>query len=120
MVRGEKMTIEEKRKNFRIDSLNLISYACQDENGNLVQQGMGRTLNVSETGLLLETHVEIESQYPISLTLGLEDDLVEIKGQLVHSKRNIEGKFESGIRFFEMGEQSSVLLKIFIKAFRGQ
>ena len=114
------MTIQEKRKNYRIDSLNLISYACQDENGNLTQQGMGRTLNVSETGLLLETHVEIESQYPVSLTLGLEDDLVEIKGQVVHSKKNVEGRYESGIQFFELDEQSRVLLTIFIKAFRGQ
>jgi c-di-GMP-binding flagellar brake protein YcgR len=114
------MSTQEKRRNYRIDSLNLISYACQDENGNLIQQGMGRTLNVSETGLLLETHTEIESQYPISLTIGLEDDLVEIKGQIVHSKKNQEGKFESGIRFFELDEQSRVLLTIFIKAFRGQ
>ena len=48
------MTTKEKRKHYRVDSLNLLSYTCQDEEGNLVKHGMGRTLNVSESGILLK------------------------------------------------------------------
>jgi hypothetical protein len=49
------MTSENKRKHERIQSLNL-SYICLDEDANIIKQGMGRTLNISESGILLETH----------------------------------------------------------------
>ena len=40
------MTTEEKRRHYRVDSQNLLNYACYDENDHIVKQGMGRTLNV--------------------------------------------------------------------------
>ena len=72
------MTTENKRKHPRIPSLNL-SYICLDENNNIVKQGMGRTLNISESGILLETHFPIESEYLVLMTIALKEDLLEIK-----------------------------------------
>ncbi|MBC8394647.1 MAG: PilZ domain-containing protein [Deltaproteobacteria bacterium] len=114
------MTTQEKRKHYRVDSLNLLSYTCLDEEGNFVKHGMGRTLNVSESGLLLETHIELEPQHAILLTIGLEEDLVEIRAQVMHSKMGPEGKVESGIHFFEMDEPAKVVLTKYIKAFEAQ
>ena len=45
------MTSKEFRKHDRFDALNLLSYFCVDAENQTVQQGMGRTLNVSETGI---------------------------------------------------------------------
>ena len=70
------MASENKRKYQRIRSLNL-SYICLDENNNIVKQGMGRTLNISESGILLETHFPIESEYSVLLTIALKEDLLE-------------------------------------------
>ena len=42
----------DKRRHTRYESLNL-SYVCLDENDNIIKQGMGRTLNISESGILL-------------------------------------------------------------------
>ena len=61
------MNSEDKRKHERIRSLNL-SYICLDEEKNIVKQGMGRTLNLSESGLLLETHFPIESRHIVLMT----------------------------------------------------
>ena len=113
------MTSEDKRLYPRIHSLNLISYDCLDETGQLIMQGMGRTLNVSEGGILLETHVQIEPESDVLLSIGLEDDLVEIKGKVITSKLGKEEKFESGIQFLEVGEDELVILKLYIKAFKG-
>jgi c-di-GMP-binding flagellar brake protein YcgR len=112
------MTQEDKRTHPRIDALNLIAYTCSDENGQITVQGMGRTLNISEGGILLETHVQIDSQSDILLTIGLEDDLVEVKGKVVTSAPGKEDKFESGIHFKEIGETELTILKLYIIAFK--
>jgi len=114
------MTTREKRKHYRVDSLNLLSYTCLDEEGNFAKHGMGRTLNVSESGILLETHIELEPQHAILLTIGLEEDLVEIRAQVMHSKMGPEGKAESGIHFFEMDEPTKAVLTKYVKAFEAQ
>jgi len=107
------MTPENKRKHERIRSLNL-SYICLDEANNIIKQGMGRTLNISESGMLLETHFQIEPEHIVRLTISLEEDLLDIKGKPVHTRTNQEGKYEIGIEFFEFDQNSIELLKRFI------
>ena len=47
---------KERRRHPRFESLNLISYVVYDETDNAVRQGMGRTLNISKTGICLDTY----------------------------------------------------------------
>lgn len=110
-----KMATKEKRKHARISSLNL-SYVCLDENNQIIKQGMGRSLNVSESGILLETHFPIDDRQIVILTLGLEEDLVDIKGRPIHSRTNDEGKYEVGIEFVEPDAKAHRALKKFITA----
>lgn len=107
------MTAENKRKHERIRSLNL-SYFCLDENENIVKQGMGRTLNISESGILLETHFPIEFKHTVQLTISLEEDLLDIKGKPIHAKSTEEGIYEIGIQFFELDQNASQVLKKFV------
>ena len=110
------MTTQEKRKHARVSSLNL-SYVCLDEKDKIVKQGMGRTLNVSESGILLETHFPIDKSHIVTLTLGLEEELIDIKGRPVHTRTNDEGKYEVGIQFFKPDKKARRSLKKFIAAF---
>ena len=112
------MTRDDKRLHTRIDAFNLLAYDCIDEDGQVVMHGMGRTLNVSEGGILLETHVQIEQQYDALLSIGLENELIDIKGKFVASKPGKVDKFESGIKFLEIGEKELAVLKLYIKAFK--
>ncbi len=107
------MTSSEKRKHERIQSLNL-SYVCLDEDQNIVKQGMGRTLNISESGILLETHFPIESKHIVQLTISLEEDLLDIQGKPVHIRSSAPGKYEVGIQFVGLGKKSVKILKKFI------
>ncbi len=113
------MATKEKRKHARIDSLNL-SYFCLDENNQIIKQGMGRTLNVSESGILLETHYPIDERHTITLTLGLEEDLVDIAGRPVHTRINDDGKHEVGIEFLQSDAKAHKVLKKFIEAFQAK
>ena len=108
------MTSENNRKHERIQSLNL-SYICLDEDENIVKQGMGRTLNLSESGILLETYFPVESRHTVKLTVSLEEDLLDLKGVPVHVRSSGEGKYEIGIRFVELDQHASKLLKEFVK-----
>jgi len=107
------MTSENKRKHERIQSLNL-SYICLDEDQNIIKQGMGRTLNISESGILLETHFTIEPNHVVQLTISLEEDLLDLKGKPVHVRSSGEGKYEIGIQFVELDQNAADLLKKFV------
>ena len=109
------MTSENKRKHERIKSLNL-SYICLDEDENIIKQGMGRTLNISESGILLETHFPIEPDHLIQLTISLEEDLLDLKGKPVHVRSSDEGVYEIGIQFIELDQNATKLLKKFISS----
>ena len=110
------MPTPEKRKHARFTALNL-SYFCLDQNDKIVKQGMGRTLNVSESGILLETAFPIDSSHTVLLNIGLEEAIVDIKGKAIHSKTNDQGLHEVGIQFLEMNETTRKTLKKYIKVF---
>lgn len=107
------------RKHNRILSTNLISYNCLDDDV-LVSQGMGRTLNVSRGGILLETHAPIDDQCQISILIGLDDELVNIKGNTKYCRKSESGKYESGVEFREVDEEAEKVLNMYIAAFNEQ
>jgi len=114
------MATDEKRIDARTESSNLLSYVCLDDNNHELMQGMGRTLNVSEGGISLETHVPIDPHHIVSLTIALENDLMDFKGKIAHSRKREDEKFESGIDFIEMDEEKRWFLRQYILIFRGQ
>lgn len=115
------MTTEEKRKYFRVDSLHLLNYVYKDEKSEEVMQGMGRTLNISESGVLLETHTPpISVGIVVSLTIGFEEDVVDIKGRVVYTKESRTDMFESGIEFFDVDADAKAILGKYIMAFNAK
>jgi c-di-GMP-binding flagellar brake protein YcgR len=108
---------DEKRKHIRVNSLNLSHVAVGEEPEHL-KQAIGRTLNVSETGILLETHFPIAAQQNVSLTIGIEEDLVEMRGKVVHLIDGETGRFEMGVQFVDIDERATRILREFIKEFR--
>jgi c-di-GMP-binding flagellar brake protein YcgR len=114
------MANEDKRRYPRFNSLNL-SYVLVDGSDNEVEkQTMGRTLDVSEVGIRLETSVQVEVGCEMLLSVGLEDDVLDIRGRVVHSSQNKEGKNELGVEFLDKDAAASETLIKFIKAFRQQ
>jgi c-di-GMP-binding flagellar brake protein YcgR len=111
------MAHTEKRRHPRIESLNLIAYACMDGNGNVINQGMGRTLNVSEIGLLLETVYSLDCEDVMLMGVGIQDELIDIRGRVVHAGVNKDGKHEIGIEFIEIDNRSINILKQYIEMF---
>lgn len=110
---------DDKRRAVRIDSLNLL-YVGIYENNQIVKHAMGRTLNVSESGILLEMHFPIDTQTNVSISLALEDDLINLNGEVVYSRTGEEEKYETGIKFLEMDETARLTLTKYIEMFRAR
>lgn len=110
---------EDKRSATRVDSLNLL-YVGIYEDRQLIKHAMGRTLNVSESGILLEMHFSIDTRQSVALTIALEDELLNIEGEVVYSREGGSGKFEIGIKFLAVHDAARQLLNKYINAFKSQ
>ncbi|MBW1725099.1 MAG: hypothetical protein JRD87_04635 [Deltaproteobacteria bacterium] len=95
----------DRRKHSRFNISNLISYVCIDHRGNETTQGMGKAINASQEGILIETHKPIESKYILLMVIGIEDELIQVKGNIVYSQPDDSRMFRTGIQFLETKEK---------------
>ena len=99
------MTFVEKRKHPRVDINNLVSYRCMDDSGNQTKEGRGKSVNISQGGILIETHDPFEWQDILRLFIDIEDESVGIKGKVIYCNAANFGKFRTGIQFLETNEK---------------
>ena len=107
----------EQRKYPRVETCNLISYLLIRANGEITEQGMGRALNISQGGILLETTRMVFSEHISLMSIDLDNNLIEIKGNVVYSKDNGFGMIKNGVRFQggydEIIQFAAKLIKVF-------
>ena len=112
------MTCTEHRKFERADALNFLAYSCVDEKDGInTQQGIGRTLNISEGGVLLETDRPLDSTQTIFLTIALKDKVIDVKGKILWCKESEVGIFMSGIEFYGMEQDACPVLNQYLESF---
>lgn len=114
------MNEKDRRQYPRIVSSNLVSFVCLDEGGGPILYGMGKTLDVNQRGILLETFAEIAKKGTVSLAIGLKDETLLITGHVAHQRRGRNGKWKSGIVFDQTDEKTLSALNGFIAAFRAE
>ncbi|MEJ2524903.1 MAG: PilZ domain-containing protein [Desulfuromonadales bacterium] len=95
----------DRRKAERHYALNFLDYEVLDDSGKVVGRGMGRTLDVSEAGLRLETGHFLEAGQRLRLTLSLENDLIQVTGRVVHSQPKTDPLCSCGILFIAFAEE---------------
>lgn len=113
------MSTEERRKKTRVDSLNLLEVSF-GENETDANQGMGRTLNVSESGILLETYFPVDLKSALSLTIAIENELVHLNGKVIRHKAGKEGMFETAVEFIDADESAVQSVRKLVELFEKQ
>jgi len=111
------MTPAEKRKFLRLDALHLLDFLIIDEAGNQCEYSMGRTLDVSINGMKMETVEKIPLKGSLLITLGIEDDLVDISGIPIHSVKS-NNRHVSGIEFGEVAPEHRAVLRRYVDEFQ--
>ena len=110
---------KERRRNIRPASLNLLDYLVVDGRGGQGEYSMGRTLNISTGGILMETHIPLPIGQQVMLTLNLKGKLVDIMGKIKYSIFE-KGRHQNGIEFFNVAEDDQNLLDRYVQIFHGQ
>jgi hypothetical protein len=106
-----------QRQYARVKTSNLISYACIDAQGTVIKQGMGKALDISQNGLMLESGGPIESEYISLLSADPDDHLVTIVGKVAYTRRSRSGSYKIGIRFTGSHEENVQFATSLIKTF---
>ncbi len=94
----------ERRQAERRYALNFLDYEVISDTGAVLGRGLARTLNVSKTGLRLETSQFFEPGQQLRITLGLDNDLVQINGRVINSQPETDDLCTSGVMFLEFDE----------------
>ncbi len=94
----------ERRQTERRYALNFLDYEVISDTGGVLGRGLARTLNVSEAGLRLEAGPFFEPGQKLRLTLGLNNDLVQVNGRVVNSQPENEDLCTSGVMFLEFNQ----------------
>ena len=84
---------------------NLLSYICIDENNGETDHGVGRALNISQSGLLLESRTPIESERILLTTITDKNELLDIRGKVAYSRESGAKIFNTGVQFLEKKER---------------
>ncbi len=111
------LEIIEKRKNPRVSTINLMSYAGTGEAGDSLDQGMGKALDIGQGGILMETPVPIQAQYILLTAMDVNEELIKVKGRVVYCRETEPGVFHTGIRFTESDKKVREIVAEMIKAF---
>lgn len=76
-----------------------------DDSGNQTREGRGKSVNISQGGILIETHDPFEWQDILLLSIDIEDESVSTKGKVIYCNAANYGKFRTGIQFLETNEK---------------
>jgi len=113
------MAQAQRRKWDRKEALNLVDYVIMGEDGVFLRRGMGRTRNVSEGGLFLETHRALKEGEEVLITLGLKDDMVRLRGRVVRQAQPTDEYLHcAGVKFTHMNKDDRETLKDYIGALK--
>ncbi len=107
---------KERRQYIRPGALNLLDYLVVDDQGKQGDYSMGRTLNVSRGGILMETHIPLPQGQRVMITLGLREELVNIMGRIVYCTFSAD-RHQNGIEFFHVTDSDQKILNRYIEEF---
>jgi PilZ domain len=97
----------ERRQAERRCTKSFLDYEAVSPQGATLARGLARTLNVSATGLLLETGRFFEVGQLLLLTVVLANELVQLTGRVVHSQPIDDDLCCSGIQFVTFSGDSA-------------
>ena len=107
----------DRRKYPRVNTTNLISHVTIDEMGRWIFQGMSRALDISRGGILLETAQPITPGCLSMMTVDMDNNLIEIKGELIHCSKSGPSTHQSGIKFISTDELVTKFVTQMIKVY---
>ena len=111
------MDTVERRRHARVETRNLISQYSISKGGQIVSHNMAEALNVSESGILLETPHPIETEYVTLKTSYFDDNAINLNGRVIYCRKTQSGLYQSGIKFTGSKDETSMFAVKLIKLY---
>ncbi len=111
---------EERRKHSRVQIFDPISYLSLDSGGGLIHQNVAVVRNVSQTGIQIESFLEIRSKKISLMFFDLRKNQIEVKGKVVYCRRNESGQFSIGIHLIGNDEENLRFVRALVKSYHYQ
>ena len=103
------MNDDDSRRAPRQNRLLLTAYVNRDGKEQKTPISLGRTLDISVTGVGMEVFQEVEIGSEMELDLDLKDTLLTVHGKVVHVRRDGEDRYIIGIEFDELLKQPEIV-----------
>ena len=95
------MQNDDPRQSTRVHKLFLTAYVNHDDKEQKTPVSVGRTLDVSMSGVGMEVFQEVQSGSTMDLEFDLQGSLLTVHGRVVHVRRENEGSYIIGVEFDE-------------------
>ncbi len=90
-----------ERRVPRVNRVFLTSYVNREGEEQKTPVLLGRTIDISASGVGMEVYQEVTAGSTMELEIDLQDSLVSIQGKVVHVRRVGENAYQVGIEFDE-------------------
>ncbi|MFV1957218.1 MAG: PilZ domain-containing protein [bacterium] len=99
----------------RLETVNFVSFSHYAPEGHIDLETAGRTLDLSEGGILIEIPNPLPSTATeVELRLGIQENIVTVRGAILHQRELDNGHFGLGIRFDEITDEDLSVITAFL------
>lgn len=107
---------EERRKQTRIESINLVSVDRFDEKGFRADLAVGRSLDLTTDGARLELAHPLPLRARVSLGFALEDQVVELEAKVVFVQELDGTRCAMGLEFVDASDEDRAAITSFLES----
>jgi len=118
MVEG--LGISDRRNLDRLKINYPAIYTRYDKHGTPCEQRISRLMNLSLTGVMLQSSAPVASGEILDITMALGDDLITFKGKVIHVTPAGDQGFDIGVSIEAIEDQQRIALIRFVSWVRAQ
>ena len=101
----------QNRKSTRLDSDQFISYRLYDKEGNICDEGMAKTKDISRSGVAIENRRAFELDSKVELTIALSEELIKADAFVKNVKELPDDLYLVGLQFDALSDEDFEKLK---------
>lgn len=83
----------------RLETENLLAFQLFDDKKRVILQGVVKTIDISRTGISIESFEPMEENRKIELTIGIGENVVKARGTVKNCTPRTEKTYHIGIEF---------------------
>jgi c-di-GMP-binding flagellar brake protein YcgR len=105
---------DDRRRAPRVESIHLVNVDQLDAEGFHTDLAIGRTLDLSKLGMQLELNHLLPLRTTISLSLAIDDEVIDVQGRVVFARELDGERYAMGIEFQNLSDELAEKLSAFV------